>query len=77
MEAIEAIDMAADEGTKVGGELRGDKPCTPGRPPGNDGICEPGPASGGVLAPLDAGEEVVLKSLGGGEFVVGEEEDPR
>ena len=40
-------------------------------------MCEPGPACGGVLAPLDAGEEVVLKSLGGGEFVVGEEEDPR
>ena len=32
---------------------------------------------GGVRAPRLAGDEVVLKSLGGGEFVVGEDDDPR
>ena len=32
---------------------------------------------GGVRAPRLAGDEVVLKSLGGGELVVGEDEDPR
>lgn len=32
---------------------------------------------GGVRAPRLAGDEVILKSLGGGELVVGEDEDPR
>ena len=68
----------AEDGTKVGGEFLGDNPC--GSPPGKDGMfwaCPGIPPWGGVLPPLEAGLDVVLKSLGGGEFVVGEDEDPR
>jgi len=79
MEAMEAIDMAAaEEGTKVGGELRGEMPWGPtGRPPPVKGLSGCMGLGGGVRAPRLAGDEVILKSLGGGELVVGEDEDPR
>ena len=59
MEAMEAIDMAALEGTKVGGELRGETPT--GKAPGKGGTPEVG---GGVRL----WGEVVLRSLGVGEW---------
>ena len=78
------MDMAAaEEGTKVGGELRGEMPPwgPTGRLPPEKGLCRGYPArglvGGGVRAPRLAGDEVVRRSLGGGELVVGEDEDPR
>ena len=62
---MEAIDMAADEGTKVGGLLRGEMP--PGSPWGN------GWAAGGSPTPRGGGDlpwgwgEADLKSLEGGD----------
>ena len=64
MLAMEAMLIAAELGTKVGGEFLGEIPW--GRPPGN-GFTE----GWGLRAPLELGLEVVLRSLGGGEFVLG------